>query len=29
MHPFAPFGQIELAAGREGKDEVKAAYQSA
>ncbi|QMW28861.1 hypothetical protein G4B84_004150 [Aspergillus flavus NRRL3357] len=29
MHPFAPFGQIELAAGREGEDEVKAAYQSA
>lgn len=29
MHPFAPFGQIELAAGREGEDEAKAAYQSA
>lgn len=28
MHIFAPFGQFELAAGREGQDEVNAAYQS-
>ncbi|CEJ60605.1 hypothetical protein PMG11_09174 [Penicillium brasilianum] len=29
MHIFAPFGQFELAAGREGQDEAKAAYWSA
>lgn len=29
MRIFAPFGQFELAAGREGQDEAKAAYRSA
>jgi hypothetical protein len=29
MHLFAPFDQIELAAGREGQDEAKAAYRNA
>jgi hypothetical protein len=29
MHVFAPFGHFELAAGREGQDEAKAAYRSA